>query len=261
VTDKELSLNDTAILAEHAHQIRQVIKRAAAVTAIEVGKRLKECKKRCGHGNWKPWLEREFQWSERQAQLYIQAHEKFGCHKDAIDEPGCGFDFTGLPVKALFALSAPSTPKQAVTEVQARTSKGETLTTKDVKGIIAKAKPPNPDPEPDDADEGEHVAENDEAEGSDIVDYTPAKQPAPLPPAPAATVKPGFECGDPPCMRLRQAYRRHNELTDQIDDLKEKLEQAAEAQALLNAMEQVLGDEWGIAVKEAEKVMNKQRRR
>jgi hypothetical protein len=32
---------------------------------LHIGKRLTDAKVRCGHGNWLPWLEREFGWKER----------------------------------------------------------------------------------------------------------------------------------------------------------------------------------------------------
>ena len=46
-------------LAEHVTAIRQLGKRVVADVA-EIGRRLFECKRICGHGNWLPWLEREF---------------------------------------------------------------------------------------------------------------------------------------------------------------------------------------------------------
>jgi hypothetical protein len=51
------------IVAEHAEAIRSLGRRVVA-DVIEIGRRLTECKKLLGHGNWLPWLDREFGWSE-----------------------------------------------------------------------------------------------------------------------------------------------------------------------------------------------------
>ena len=57
------------ILAEHAAEIRRLGKRALA-DVIEIGARLTECKRICGHSNWLPWLDREFRWEETTAQRF-----------------------------------------------------------------------------------------------------------------------------------------------------------------------------------------------
>jgi hypothetical protein len=46
-------------LAEHSQEIRALGKRAIR-DIIKIGKRLTEAKGIAGHGNWLPWLEREF---------------------------------------------------------------------------------------------------------------------------------------------------------------------------------------------------------
>src|SRR5262245_17802923 len=62
------------VLAENAEEIRKLGKRAGA-DVIEIGRRLTEMKKICGHGNWLPWLQREFGWTNRQALNYMRVHE------------------------------------------------------------------------------------------------------------------------------------------------------------------------------------------
>ena len=42
---------------------------------IEIGRRLTEMKKICGHGNWLQWLQREFGWTDRQALNYMRVHK------------------------------------------------------------------------------------------------------------------------------------------------------------------------------------------
>src|SRR5205814_2327075 len=61
-------------LAEHAEAIRLLGKRVVA-DVIEIGRRLTECKRIARHGNWLPWLEREFGWSVSTAENYINLHK------------------------------------------------------------------------------------------------------------------------------------------------------------------------------------------
>ena len=66
----------SATLNEHAIEIRKRIKRAAN-DIYEIGRRLTEAKKHVGYGNWLPWLEREFGWTDRTALNFIHAFEMF----------------------------------------------------------------------------------------------------------------------------------------------------------------------------------------
>jgi len=59
------------ILAEHAVAIQALGKRALD-DLIEIGRRLTECKRICGHGNWLPWLGREFGCSGSTALRYVR---------------------------------------------------------------------------------------------------------------------------------------------------------------------------------------------
>jgi hypothetical protein len=51
------------VLAENAAAIRTLTKHVIG-DVIEIGRRLSDCKKCFGYGNWLPWLQREFSWSE-----------------------------------------------------------------------------------------------------------------------------------------------------------------------------------------------------
>jgi hypothetical protein len=63
------------ILAENANVIRTLGRRTAE-GVIEIGRRLTESKRLCGHGNWLPWLEREFGWGKDQtARNFMQVYE------------------------------------------------------------------------------------------------------------------------------------------------------------------------------------------
>jgi hypothetical protein len=62
-------------LAVIADEIRDTLKRETG-SIIKIGELLVEAKKQVGHGEWLPWLKREFSLSERSAQNYMAA-ERF----------------------------------------------------------------------------------------------------------------------------------------------------------------------------------------
>ena len=61
-------------LAEHAEAIKVAGTRVVS-DVIEIGRHLTEAKKLCGHGNWQPWLEREFGWTDRTALRFMHVYE------------------------------------------------------------------------------------------------------------------------------------------------------------------------------------------
>ena len=116
------------VLAEHAESIRKLGKRVIA-DVIEIGQRLSECKRILGHGNWLPWITREFRWSERTARNFISAFE-FAQSKSA------SFADLAIDVSSVYLLAAPSTPEQARAEVLRRAEAGEVLPHVEVKHIV-----------------------------------------------------------------------------------------------------------------------------
>jgi hypothetical protein len=98
---------DNPVLAEHAAEIRRLGRRVVS-DVIEIGGRLSECKRLVGHGNWLPWLDREFGWTEQTALNFIRARE-LSKSKNFLD--------LDLPVSALYLLAAPSTPDEARDEI------------------------------------------------------------------------------------------------------------------------------------------------
>jgi hypothetical protein len=116
------------VLTAHAEAIRALGKRVVA-DIIEIGRRLAECKTIVGHGNWLPWLEREFGWSDRTAERYINAHDLAGKF-DTVSN-------LDLPLKALYLLAASSTPKHVQAQVIERAGAGEKLTHAQIKQAIA----------------------------------------------------------------------------------------------------------------------------
>jgi Protein of unknown function (DUF3102) len=118
-----------ATLAEHAAVIRALGKRVIG-DVIEIGRRLTEAKI-AGHGNWLPWLEREFGWSDDTALNYMNLAEmaKSRTVRDL-----------SLPIKSLYLIAKPSTPDEARTEVIKRVESGEKLSVKDVQAIVDNTK-------------------------------------------------------------------------------------------------------------------------
>jgi hypothetical protein len=121
-----------AALAEHATEIRR-LGRQVVEDVIEIGSRLTECKALAGHGNWLPWLKREFGWKETTALRLMRVHEL------AQSKSG---NLPDLPVSCLYLLAAPSTPEAAKTEVIARAEAGEVLPVAEVKNVIKAHKEP-----------------------------------------------------------------------------------------------------------------------
>jgi hypothetical protein len=117
-------------LAEHAEAIRYLGKRVIK-DVIEIGRHLTEAKVIAGHGNWLPWLEREFGWTEMTATRFINVYEMSKSNK-LLD-----FD---LPVSGLYLLAAPSTPEEARDEIIERAKAGEPVSTGTIKETIARTR-------------------------------------------------------------------------------------------------------------------------
>jgi hypothetical protein len=117
-------------LQEHAQAIRTLGKRVVA-DVIEIGRRLVDAKKLCGHGNWLPWLNREFGWGETQARNFIRVYEM---------SKSANFVDLDLPISALYLLAAPSTPPAVRKEVLDRAASGESLSHKEVRTAVTQAK-------------------------------------------------------------------------------------------------------------------------
>ena len=118
------------ILAQNAEVIRALGKRVIG-DIIEIGRRLTEAKQVAGHGNWLPWLDREFGWTEQTALNFMRVHELASKSKKFLD--------LSLPVSGLYMLAAPSTPEEARDQVIARAEGGERLSVKDVRNLIEEA--------------------------------------------------------------------------------------------------------------------------
>ena len=116
-----------AQLAEHAAAIRALGKRAIGST-IDIGRRLIEAKALAGHGNWLPWLEREFGWAERTARHFMSVAELAAKSATVAD--------LNIDVGALYLLAAPSTPPEVNEDVVARGQEGKRIRYEDVVDVM-----------------------------------------------------------------------------------------------------------------------------
>ena len=99
---------------------------------IEIGRHLIEAKRACGHGNWLPWLEREFGWTERTAQRFMQISELLRKNDTLSD--------LDLPIGSLSLLAQRSTPEEVRGEVFARAKAGEKLLPRTIRAMIEDTK-------------------------------------------------------------------------------------------------------------------------
>jgi Protein of unknown function (DUF3102) len=109
-----MSKEQAAFLAETADAIRVL-----AQDIVELGRLLTQAKARVGHGDWLRWLEREFGWTAKTAEKWMNVYSlslKF--------ELGSNFD---LPLSALYALAEKSTPVEVREEIFSRAAAGEVI--------------------------------------------------------------------------------------------------------------------------------------
>jgi Protein of unknown function (DUF3102) len=118
---------------------RDQIKRLGKQTVesiVEIGRLLTEVKARLPHGQWLPWLQAEFRWSETTARRFMDSYSLIKSAK-LEDLP----KLLELPPSAIADLGASSTPELARQEVLAKVKQGEKVKTKAVKAVVAKHKP------------------------------------------------------------------------------------------------------------------------
>jgi hypothetical protein len=74
-----------------------MVRTVSASSGIEIGCRLAACKAELGHGNWLPWLDREFGWSDRTALNFMRVYEMVTKSEKFSD--------LSLPVSSLYLLA------------------------------------------------------------------------------------------------------------------------------------------------------------
>jgi hypothetical protein len=130
------TIADDGWLNEHAGVIRMRARRAVG-DIVEIGNRLITCRDRIrekyGHGNWYPWLEKNFGWSVDTADRYMHIAE-LGESRNLRD--------LDMPVSSLYLLAAPSTPEEVRDEIFDRAEAGERISATEAKKAIAGKRAP-----------------------------------------------------------------------------------------------------------------------
>jgi DUF3102 family protein len=151
-SDAQGAISDNPALAGHADSIRALRKRAAD-DIIDIGRHLTEAKKIAGHGNWLPWLDREFGWTDDTARNFMRVYDL--SKTERVRD-------LNLPLRALYLIAAPSTPEAAREEVIDRAQTGEKVSVGETKHIIEqhKASPEPSAPASDNAADADAEPEN-----------------------------------------------------------------------------------------------------
>ena len=128
--DHEISSEDAAFLEETASRIDAAKVRAVA-SILEVGKDLAGVQKKlANHGNgvFNKWIEQRCGFTRQSAYRYIGVHDAFG---------DCNTVLQTCDAKALYRLSSDSCPEAATNKALHLAKKGERITDKKAREIIA----------------------------------------------------------------------------------------------------------------------------
>jgi Protein of unknown function (DUF3102) len=133
----QANFNYAAVPPENVAEIGMLVTRIKTsrrrhVEAVhDVGAALLRAKELLGHGNFLPWLQAEFRWSERTANNYMSIARFFR---------GKTANFADLDIGAASALASKSTPDEIRNELLERAEAGENISREEVKERIAAGK-------------------------------------------------------------------------------------------------------------------------
>lgn len=113
-----------------AEAIRQQLQNTL-VSAIKIGQELLAVKETLEHGQFLPWLQAEFGWSQRTAYNFMSVAERFEVARIANLQ---------IPPTAAYLLAGPSVPDEARQVAVEKAEAGEEITTAVAKEIVAEAK-------------------------------------------------------------------------------------------------------------------------
>ncbi len=116
-----------------AEEIKPRLRRATE-DILTIGNRLATVRQYLPHGQWMDWLDTEFEMGDETARHFINVATRFS---DKYQK------FGNLKPSALYALAAPSTPDDAIAEVETHLANGYIPTVAETKTIIAQAKAPS----------------------------------------------------------------------------------------------------------------------
>ena len=113
-------------IKQKTSEIKSLI-RQTAQDIFYVGQKLAEVKQQLKHGEFRNWLNTEFNWSVSSATKFMQVSEQF---------KSVNFTHLNFATSALYVLAAPSTPEKARQHALQLASKGENITYSLAKLII-----------------------------------------------------------------------------------------------------------------------------
>ena len=115
------------------HKLMRILKRATGkhfAVIVEIGEDLSKAKELLGHGNFLPWLQAEFRWSERTARNYMSLAAHF---------QGESANFADLDVSTGLALAA--APAEVKDPIMQRVEAGEIISKAEVEAAIHVVRP------------------------------------------------------------------------------------------------------------------------
>jgi len=133
--------SETRIVVQQRTREIKSLMRQTAQDIIDIGQKLTEVKQQLGHGNFRSWLNAEFEWGIWTATKFMQVADRFKC---------VNFTHLEIAASALYRLAAPSTPEDAREEALERASLGEAISHSKANAIVsqhkgaAKSKAPKP---------------------------------------------------------------------------------------------------------------------
>lgn len=99
--------------------------RRTAEDIVAIGKDLIVIKEQLQHGEFLPWIEREFEMGEQSARNFMNVASRFGANPQLL----------GISPSALYELAAPSTPPEVVQQITAKARDGESVSVAEVKDL------------------------------------------------------------------------------------------------------------------------------
>src|SRR5512147_1843379 len=132
-TTTEVTIYQT-LSADHAAlamRAEERIKARTVVTVIENGRDLLEVRNALGHGHFTQWLEQCFPFTDRTAQRWMNAAERYAGKTDIVSV---------LNDTVLMLLAAPSTLEEVRQEIEARAAAGEKITVAEVERLKREAR-------------------------------------------------------------------------------------------------------------------------
>ena len=120
--------NDITVAA--ADEIRRQ-QRTVVDGIAKIGEALIRAKAALPHGTFLPWLQAEFDWTERTAQNFMSVAERFGTNPKRVSY---------LPLATVYRLASPSTPDDLRDRIVGQIDNGESKTAYEIDSEIKSAR-------------------------------------------------------------------------------------------------------------------------